>query len=52
MADNGTAVKNRFPDRTQAIDELLARNQSFRDICADYARSRVQEMAVFSRSAS
>ncbi|EHK77971.1 hypothetical protein SM0020_10965 [Sinorhizobium meliloti CCNWSX0020] len=37
MADNETAVKSRFPARVQAIDELLARNEDFRDMCADYA---------------
>lgn len=37
MVDNGTAVKTRFPGRVQAIDALLARNEGFRDLCADYA---------------
>jgi len=37
MTDKGTAVKTRFPTRVQAIDALLARNEGFRDMCADFA---------------
>jgi len=37
MVDNGAAVKTRFPTRIKAIDALLARNEGFRDMCADYA---------------
>jgi hypothetical protein len=29
-------AKRRFPDRCQAIDELAARNEDFRDLCLDF----------------
>jgi hypothetical protein len=37
MDEGVTAVRRRFPARIQAIDDLAARNEEFREVCNDFA---------------
>jgi len=37
MNEDATAAISRFPDRNRAIRDLIARNDGFRDMCADLA---------------
>ncbi|NHT77758.1 hypothetical protein G8E10_18815 [Rhizobiaceae bacterium CRRU44] len=42
MSENETAACRRFPDRSTAIRGLSARDDGFRDMCADLATAEAE----------
>jgi hypothetical protein len=42
MHQGATAAERRFPARKQAIGELAARDEEFRDLCIDFADAEAE----------
>ncbi|CAN7418061.1 hypothetical protein LJR231_002679 [Phyllobacterium sp. LjRoot231] len=42
MDQGASAVERRFPTRKQAIEELAARDEEFRDLCIDFADAEAE----------
>lgn len=42
MDEDASAAISRFPDRSHAISDLCARNEGFREMCADFATAEAE----------
>ena len=42
MDEDAAAAIRRFPDRSRAISDLFARDEGFRDMCADFATAEAE----------
>ncbi|WP_275782503.1 hypothetical protein [Pararhizobium gei] len=42
MVEDATAAIRHFPDRSRAIADLVVRDESFRDMCADFAMAQAE----------